>query len=173
MNEQELLSIILQNTYTKADYLRRLSLLREYFEEKFFSINNQTMTDFLTSQNSSEEDLAAMSSWNPSFYNSFSRNNLYHLLDSLTKYIKEIPIITLYIPIDTSDSDKYALGKWFRTSVATDILLDIRIDEKKVGGLAFIKSSRFFDYSLPYFISKNRNNILKMIDNFAYASKRS
>lgn len=157
---------LLPNTYTENDLRRRLSIIRSFFEHLFFKDETITLENFLNSRNIPPSDTAAILSYNKNFYTYFSPTNYNQVIRSILKSIKEIPNITIYLPIDTNVSEIAKLGTWFRKNISATSLLDIRYDDKKIGGCALVTNNIYRDYSLHHFISKKRQDILDLVNNY-------
>ena len=172
MNNHELLHTILNKAYTKSDALRRLHLLREYLEQSLFSTDsNLTLNDFLDQQNSSDEDYYIMTSWKKSLYNSITQENLYKIINAISEEIKSYPTIIIYLPHKPENKDIKKIGSWFHKNISENILIDIKTDEEKIGGCAFVRNGIYFDYSLHHYIQKNRESILNLINEYATKKK--
>lgn len=165
MDDNQLLKTIIQNTYTKGDFLRRLNLLRGFLEQQFFK-SEATLEKYLKNIKASPLDQKALLSWGKEFYSSFDVNSLYQKLNTLSKGIKSIQNITLYIPLDSTDKDIDVLGAWFRQNISKSALIDLRFDKKRIGGCAVVLNNVYRDYSLHHFMNKNKTEVLDMLSTY-------
>ncbi len=172
MNCQQLLQTILKDAYTKNDALRRLRILREYLEYVFFSTTKETtLQEYLKKQPLSQSDRQTMTAWNKSVYSFISQDNLYQVINTISSEIQKIPTTTLYLAAKLSEEETEKLGAWFRKNISPCLLLDIRLDEDKVVGFSIAKKGILMDYSLHYFIQKNKQAILNLVETYANEKK--
>src|SRR3989338_5603413 len=148
MNVSQIEQIILQNTFSKTDYLRRLTILREFLEKKYFSDGSITFLDFLNQIKASQHDREATVFWEEHFFNLFTKDNL-------------------YLPVMLDDYQIDDLGRWFRTNINPEVLMDIKINLLMVSGCAYVWKGKYHDLSLHYFLSKKQSIINKIIEAYA------
>jgi F0F1-type ATP synthase delta subunit len=60
------------------------------------------------------------------------------------------------------------IAGWFRTNVRKDMILEVKIDANVTGGCALIWNNTYYDFSLRYFMRKERAGIVSMLN--AYGS---
>jgi hypothetical protein len=172
MNEELLLATLLSCSYTKQDILRRLRLLREYFEQKYFAPNPpDSIGPFLKSQKASSFDCTTLPALSKEFYDSFSKDNVYDQLDAIAEKIKKYPTINVYLPFAPDETEAEKLGKWFRGQIKSDTIIEIHVDKGMVGGMGFAKGGYFRDYSLRHYIEKSRDGIKSVVDKFENQNK--
>lgn len=166
------LNEIVDNTYTKNDFYKRILLLKEFFEYFFFSEHEQfplknMLKKFLIEHKKQEEQINSMYSLSDSFYEEFTKNNFGAILNDLQKYILELPLITMYVPIVLPLKEVEKLGKWMRSNVAKDIFIDLKIDRESVGGCAFVWKGVYHDFSLKYFLNNKQEDIVTILRNYS------
>jgi hypothetical protein len=166
MNSDQVTQKILSNSYTKGDIARRLRFLRQYLETCFFKPDETDMTKFLLSEHATTDDIDAFISWGKTFFDGFTKENAYKIIEDIEKYIKTMPMISLYIPYEPVPAELVKLGKWFRANVRETILIDMKIDPTLLGGCAFVWQGNYRDYSLRYYMEKKRDEITKLVESY-------
>lgn len=170
MTAEDLLSLITQVTFTVADAHRRLRLMREYFEKKFYAgAGDLAMEEFLSTREVLQTDKDALFGLGDEFYATFTKDSCYKLLDSLNEEVKKMPTVRLNVSFDLPSPEVAKLGLWFRQNLPVTVLLDIKIDADAFGGCTFAWNGYLKDFSLRYFLKKQKSDIVKIIQ--SYASK--
>jgi hypothetical protein len=167
MIDDPVLNTILDNTYTKADLIRRMRFVRSFLEYSFFTDTGQkTIGNYLKSINASKADIEALNSYPEKFYQSFTRLNVYKIFKESVAKLKDVPTVTVYLPEEPEDEAIDEMGKWFRSKLESRVLLDIRHDPNKIGGCAITLGGKYRDYSLHYFVQKKKDTILDILKNY-------
>ena len=167
MNAEELFSAITSETYTTTDIHRRVRLLREYFEKKFFASQPDLAIDaFLAVQEASQADKDVLSGLGEAFYSSFTKDSCYKLLEGILIESKKIPTVRLNVAFDVPPDEVPKIGQWFRQNLPVNVLLDIRIDADAFGGCTFAWNGVFHDYSLRYLLEKQKSDIVKVLESY-------
>lgn len=166
MTEDQLFQTILADTYTLTDFHRRLKLLRDYLENTFFTEERQSLSDFFKKHQISTSDLEILVAWGDNFYQSFAQENIYKILRNLEEKAKNLPIVTVYLPIAINSLLPYQIGKWFRQNLEYAVLIDLKTDYSLVSGAAVVCKGIYHDFSLHYYISKQKEEILNIISNY-------
>jgi hypothetical protein len=173
MSADKLFETIIATTYTKAEIYRRIRLLREYLEEKFYGKEKAVdFAAFLNKKGISKSDYEVMMSWPEDMLTSFEKSNAYDLIDGLVATIKARPVVTLYIPFDPPPAETAKLGSWFRKTVHVHVIIDLHVDLTTFGGCAFAYEGIYHDYSLGYYMQKHRDEIRGLITNYVTESKK-
>lgn len=174
MNDQQLLSTIVASAFTKSDIQRRLRILRGYLEHTFYSTDGHlNLPEYLDSKQISPDDHEAMVAYGDAFYQSFSKDTMYRLLDKLADDMKVLPIINVYIPYEPIPGEVMRLGKWFRKNVDPTMVVELHIDPTLLGGCAFAWQGIYRDYSLRHYMYKRREEISQIIERYARELKES
>src|SRR3989344_2779473 len=97
MNVHQLQQIILSNTFTRADYLKRVRLMRAYLEQQFFTSEKMSFADFLAKLKISQRDREAILPYSQEMFKFFTYDNTYLLIDGLLESMKPLPLLTLYL----------------------------------------------------------------------------
>ena len=157
-------------TYTRSDMLRRIRVLRQYFEYRYFlGHTDADFASFAQSVKLGEYDTQALVSLGESFYAPFTREKAYPLLDALLERTKIAPGIHLYLPFTPDDRELLTLGQWMRKNAGVTALLDLRCDASLVGGFAMVRGDRYMDFTVRYFLDKQRASITSILDRYADA----
>ena len=168
MTEEKLLSMLLRETYTKSDILRRLRLLREYLEFKYFSSERQTdLSYFLAKHNVPEVDIGVFASFSDEFYASFTKENAYTELTKLSEAVDKQPQIVVLVPYDFGAEEIMRLGRWMRTNIHPQMIIELRNNPTLLGGCAFAYEGYYHDFSLRYYMMKKREEIRAIIAKYA------
>ena len=168
MNDAQLLDTILASSYVKADVLRRLRTVREYLEQQFFTPGEKkNLPAFFESQHIPAEEQAVMKGWGEGFFASFSKENAYDYLESMTKRVKDLPTVNIYVPVELDGEQTTKVGQWIRANIDKNILLDFHVDASSFGGCAFAWNGTYYDYTLTHYMHKKTDAIRKVLDGYA------
>lgn len=167
MDYQQIEAIILQKTYTKSDYIRRCTILREYLETKFFKDSSLGFSQFLEKANISEYDREALLTLDEHFFNLFTKDNLYLIINGLLETLKSLPVLTLYLAVNLDDSQICQLGTWFRRNLNPELIMEIRCNPTLVTGCAYAWNNRYKDLSLHFLFAQKEEIINKIIESYA------
>lgn len=167
MDDQQILNFILQNTFTKACFLKRLALLRGYLEAKYYKKADLDIESYLNTGQVNGHDRLAVITWKNQFIHNFTAQNSYQIINKLTENLNRLPIITLYLAVIISDNDIDKIGGWFRNILKTQVLLDINLNPNLVAGCAFVYNGKYYDYSLRNLISSRKDQISRILQNYA------
>lgn len=174
MNEDQILSTILPSTFTKAHCYRRLRLWREFLEHKFFKGEPEVkIEDFLREENASQSDLDTLSSLGGKFYHLFTRENIYKILNNLSDNLKKLPVVTVFLPNEPTEREIVNLGKWFRKHLDPYVIMDLRLDPKLHTGCAFVWNGVYHNFSLRFYLDKEKKRVLQIIEEYAQNKKSS
>lgn len=162
---------IINTSYTKNGFYNKLVILREFFEYLFFSEHEQVETHVLFEKFLAERDVAedvrdSLTKLSPDFFSSFTSENLSDIFHKLEEYLKEVPLIVLYVPILLPREEIKGLGEWMRVNVAKNIFMELKVDPGAVGGCSFVWNSVYNDFSHRYFFEKKRPEIITMLRNY-------
>jgi len=167
MDALQIQQIILLKTYTKADYLRRLTFIREFLESRFFKNYQGSFSDFLLKSAVPSHDREAMSNLDEHFFNLWTRENLYPLIVSLSESLKSLPSLTLYLAVLIEDHLIDELGLWFRKNLHPDLIMEVRLNPHLLAGAAFVWNNHYHDLSLRNFFKLKEDIINKIISEYA------
>jgi hypothetical protein len=167
MNSSQL-STVLSSTYIKADVLRRIHIIREYLEQRFFTPGEKhELPEYLDIAKIDPDDKNALITWGSTFFNQFTKENAYSILDLMTQEVKNLPIINMYVPVGLPHEDVGKLGTWVRQNVNASVLIELHIDASTFGGCAFAWNGVYYDYTLRHYMRKKTESIRKIISDYA------
>jgi len=156
MNENEILQKLILVCNTKADAVKRVRILKEFLENKFFKNKSLNLEKFLKSLKASEYDIEAMKQLPAQFYASFNKNNAYPIIRKISKALDKLETIHLYVPVELTEGELFKIGSWFKKNVAKNLTL----------GCALSRNGVYRDFSLKYFLQGKRPEINKILDNY-------
>ncbi|MEK7611421.1 MAG: hypothetical protein AAB486_03575 [Patescibacteria group bacterium] len=167
----QLLETILTNTYSTADLRNRLTLLREFLEDYFFTPHEHPnliflLNEFFVKKDESRDEFNALNAWGYGLYSQFTKENLYPALDSIEKSAADLPTVTLFLPFAPTPYETPRLGKWLRSNVDPRALMEVKIDISLIGGCAVSYKGIYRDYSLKYYLLRSKVAILKAIGDY-------
>jgi len=156
----ELLSIILKDTYSLSQLKHRLRILKSNLLKTFFGGENQNLS--LTAQ-----DLNWLKSLPSSFYQKFTKDNVYQILGGLEKGIPDLPTLTMYLTFEPDDATMSQIGSVARkTFNSPSLILDIKLDLKLIAGAALVWKGVYRDYSLRSKIESRKAEIFEGFKKF-------
>ncbi len=149
----QILSLILKNTYTLHDLKHRLRILKAVVEQKLFGTNTAALTF-------SPEETSWLNSLGSEFIAQFNEKNVYTLFGAAEKAIENTEAVILYLPFQADQATVNQLGSWFRQNLTNNLLFDIKLDPNLIGGCALVRGGIYKDYSLKSKIYDQRDKIL-------------
>lgn len=166
----KIISTILRNTYTNDDLISRLAVMRKFYATVLYGstfsgrMNDLSLSDVIP-ESLDDHILRAVTEWR----DTFARDGIqplvvYEALDAVEEEITGLPSATLYLPIRFEQKHIELFGKWFRSNVQPNIMLNIRVDPATAGGCALVWNSVYYDFSFKYFVMKQREQIVKVFD---------
>jgi acylphosphatase len=167
MNDDQLLQAILDVSFVKADVLRRMRIVREFLEQRFFTPGEKRdLKEFLEYAKVSPDDEAVFHAWGESFFHSFTKENAYELLEQVKGQVKDLPTVNLYVPVEMGPDEVKKLGEWFRKNVNKTMLIELHIEPDTLGGCAFAWSGVYTDYSLKHYLHKRMDAVRKVLTDY-------
>ena len=154
----DLLTIILKDTYTLPQFKKRLKILEAYFQQKFFhAVQNADITP---------EDTEWFNSLPKSFLGKINKDNFSENLNSLTDKINTMPILVIYLAFEADDQLLDQIGAKARSNFGPNLLLDIKYNSTLIAGCALSWKGIYKDYSLHEKIEERRLAILQNFKKF-------
>jgi F0F1-type ATP synthase delta subunit len=172
MTEEQLLETILKTSYVKADVMRRIRIVREYLEQKFFTPGDKKeLKEFLVASQVPVQEQEVIDAWGKDFFTSFTKENAYDYLEQMTAKVKDLPTINLYVPIPVEAKEAIVIGTWVRANIDKMALVELHTESSTFGGCAFAWNGVYYDYSLRHYMRKKMDSIRNIIT--AYAAPKS
>lgn len=169
MTLEDIQKMILKNTYTKSDILRRIRLTREYEEYFFFMMRGEggSLTEFFTMKKVSMDDRKCMGEWEESFFTTMSKDTMYKTFHALEEWLNDTEVFNLYVSFDPNPEEIMQFATFLRESISPTLVLDVHTDKTLLGGCSFAYKGIFHDFTLRYWMLKSRDDILQIIDKHA------
>ncbi len=158
--EQPILDIILKDTYSLSQLKHRLRILKSNLLKTFFGGESQDLS--LATQ-----DLNWLKSLPESFYQKFTKDNIYQILSDLEKEIPNLPTLTVYLTFEPDDATLAQLGSVARKTFSSpSLVLDIKLDLNLIAGAALVWKGVYKDYSLRAKIESKKLEIFEGFKKF-------
>lgn len=148
-----ILTIILKDTYTLSGLKHRIRILRAYLENALFGGGQKT--DF------SPQDFAFISSLGQVDLGQFTKDDLYQKFQNFEAEISKLPILTIYLPFESTDASSLQIGSYIRKSFNRIMLLDPKFDPNLIAGCSLVWNGVYRDYSLRAKIEQRKEEILE------------
>jgi hypothetical protein len=167
MTADSLITKILTRAFTKADVHRHLWLMRTYLERRWFGTGDAgTLEEFYAHAGASERERAVAGALGDEV-GRLSKETMYPVFDEAQKKVKTLPFLAVSIPIPADEATVERIGSWIRTNVNENVIIDIAVDPKMVGGCAFAYRGFLYEYALHRTIEKNKEKIRSMLNDYA------
>lgn len=175
--KEDPLQILLINTFTKNEMLRRLRMLSDLINYKIFKLGNTSdlkkvfeAVKLEYSQQSFhphfEADLEFFEGLSENFYAGFLPEHASTQLEAIEKQVSETKIILIYVPFEMPEIEIQKLGKWFKQNMGPLILFDLVFDPSLIGGCALSLNGIYKDYSLKQKINDNKSLVLEQLTGY-------
>lgn len=148
----EILTMILKDTYSLIQLKHRLNLLKNYLTEYYFAT---AKTDFIP------KDSAWLKSLAPAFWQNFTKDNINDILIQLDKDIANLKILIVYLTFEPDDETLTQIGSYARRLFGNSIILDIKYDPNLIAGTALVWKGIYKNYSLYSKLEQNKELILQ------------
>lgn len=152
----QLLKTFLQQNYSLPQARRRLVVLKNYFDEKFF---NTSPLDI------SPEDEDWLKSLPPTFFKNFTKLNSDKLITELRAQLAKIELLIIYLPTEIPESEVDKIGTWLRKNT-TQSIFDTKLNPTLLGGCALSFKGTLKDYSLKPIVEAQREKILSTMKGY-------
>lgn len=166
MNKQELTQAIMKGTFDRGTIIRRIGVARQYLEQVYFTPNRESFGDWAPKAGVQFEDVEVLTTLDGPFWDSFTQETMYALLEDMRVSIGKLPSIGLYVPHKPNAEDAQKYGEWIRAHVNPNLVMDIHIDDGTVGGCAIAADGMWRDYSVRYYMRKKRDDIINLLTTY-------
>ncbi len=161
---------MLRNTYTTDDLIERLGLMRKYYNVRLFADGKNAVLREVLKDDCDERTITVLETWNKTFTaESIQPLVVFEALDAVQEDLTGLPAVTLYVPVRFTSEQTEKFGTWFRENVQPNILLSLHIDPRATGGCSFIWNNTYHDFSLRYFMNKQREAIVTSFNKYTHA----
>lgn len=163
-----LLDLILEGVYTQTDSLRYFRLFKEASVQKLFGSLQDPQSTPRSSEpiDLSDEEKAWLDKMITSTKSSINTKNITQVFSDLEKEIKEVEVLTVFIPFEMPRDEVKRLGMYLRQTYGSKFLMELKYDPKLIAGCAFSWKGIYKDYSLHQRMLDNQNQILQTIKKY-------
>lgn len=153
----DLLNIILKDTFSQVQLKHNLIILRAFLSQKIFGGEG----------NFSPEDLNWLNSLPASLYQQFNSQNAYQLLGQMEAEIKKITplVLCLAFKADENAISQICLNAR-KTFQKPDLVLDVKFNPLLIAGCSLSWKGIYKDYSLKAKIDERKDEILQSFKEF-------
>ena len=157
--DNEILQIILQNTFTTLALKHRLRALKNHLEKGLYGAQ--------TNQPSPQDaDIQYLATLPKDFFVQFTKDNLSSTFAKIEDEINKLPVLTIYLPFETDDVINLQIGSFARRAFGKIIILETKYDPRLIAGCAFSSNGIYKDYSLKARIEERKAEILDSFKRF-------
>lgn len=147
----DILAIILKDTYSLTQLKRRVRALKTYLLQTFFGGAPARTID---------EDTNWLKTLPQQLYQKFTKDNVYEIFSKLEQTGVKLPTLTMYLTFEPDEATLGQLGTKARTAFAsTTLLLDIKLDPRLIAGAALSWKGIYRDYSLKAKLAEKRQEL--------------
>lgn len=166
----KIISTMLRNTYTTDDLIERLGLMRKYYNIRIFAKGEDAVLRDVLQNECDERTMTVLENWNSTFIEeSIQPLVVFEALDAVQEDVSGLPSVTLYLPVRFTPEHIEKFGIWFRENIQPNILLSLHIDPRATGGCSFIWNNVYYDFSLRYYMDKQREDIVASFNKYTHA----
>lgn len=152
-----LLNIILNDTFTQTGLKHAMLILRAYLSQKIFGSRAQFAPNDLNWLNTLPEN----------FYQQFNSQNTYQLLEELTRETQKITPLVLYLAFEADESTAAQICSFARqTFQKPDLILDIKVNPLLIAGCSLSWKGIYKDYSLKAKIDERKEDLMVSFKKF-------
>jgi hypothetical protein len=173
MNKQELTQAIMKGSFDKGTIIRRIGVARQYLEQVYFTPNQQPFGEWAPKAGVKPEDIDVLTQLDGPFWDSFTRETMYQMLDDIRKDVGDLPTVGLYVPHRPNAPDELKYGAWLREKVNPELVMDIHVDDGVVGGCAITAAGMWRDYSVRYYMRKKRDDIIGIMTKYVEKEQKT
>lgn len=151
-----LLALLLTNTYSLNQLKHQLSILKSYFEQQFFG-GNVTF---------SAKDLEWVKTLPQDQLTKINKDNLTTTFQEAETQLDNLSTLILYLTFEPDEQTVAQIGEFARKTFNKQILLDIKFDPNLIAGAALSFNGAYKDYSLRAKIEERKAEVLDSFKKF-------
>lgn len=156
----EILAVILKETYSLSQLKHRLRILKSNLLQTFFGETHLEGGPGLLPGGISPEDLNWLKSLPREFYQKFTRDNVYKIFSDLDDTAHNLKILTLYLSFEPDNGALSQIGSSARSTFGLPaLLLDIKLDPSLIAGTALSWKGVYKDYSLRWQLALKKREL--------------
>jgi F0F1-type ATP synthase delta subunit len=166
----KIITIMLRNTYTTDELVERIGIMRAYYDRVLFKEEKDLRIKDVVKEDAEEGVSERLEEW----YSEMVSQKIpplvvYEALDAILEDMSGLPTVALYVPVRFTPKHIMRFGEWFRKEVQPNILLSVRIDPRVTGGCGIVWQATYHDFSLRYYLSMHREEIMKLCNTYTHA----
>lgn len=116
----------------------------------------------------SPHDEAVLAKLDEAHWQGFTPATLVTKINNMLKESESLPTMTLYVPVAFGDKQLALISQWVRANVEANILFDVHVDPRVVGGCAFVYKDRHFDWSLRRYLRSKRGMVTSLLNAYGH-----
>lgn len=165
---ETIVNIFLKYTYTEAELVRGLNLIKTFLEQYYFTQVHEksfehALQQIQDDQNVTEIDIKLITDLYTDCRLFLTQESFYAVLDDVEKVLYSLPQLTLHLPtkLDRSSEDK--IGLWVRTNISPRTILSIRINPLLVVGCGIAWNSKLTEFSFDQKAESARQSLFSLL----------
>jgi len=159
MNPEDFFNQISKTSYTKAELIIKVGLIKLIADNQFFG-GGLDLTPEQARYFSEVEEF---------FKKHISEYNYNQFISELNQFTANYQPLIIYTAIELDNTNLVEIGKWLKNRTGELAIFEHMIDPKLIGGIAVVKNGIFKDYSLygkiedlkPQIITDFKNSLIK------------
>ncbi len=156
---EEILAIILKDTFSSAQFKKRVRVLKSNLLKSFFASSEAPVL--------SEAEGEWLKSLPPDFLQKFNKDNVYQIFSDLEKLSAGLKVLTVYLVFEPDLVSLKQIGSFARTNFnSPSLLLDIKIDPALIAGTALSWKGVYRDFSLRAKLEEEKAEIAEGFKRF-------
>jgi hypothetical protein len=168
MQNDPILDAVLRTTFTTSDFYRRIDMLRELLEHHLFENNARQASaaeiiGWYRGRDIADADRDAVAAWGDEVFGTLNAGNLHERIEALKQEVEKLPRLVLYVPVPLDMRHVENIGAWCREHISPQVMLETHVDPSSTGGCSYVYNDVFRDFSFSYFVSKRRNELVKLL----------
>lgn len=154
----EMLNVILKDTYTQTQLKHRVRILKSYIEQILFAGVSEPLNP---------PDLDWLKSLPADFYQKFNKDNTMEIFAKIEQDLAKLAVVALHLPFEASEIVYSQIGSFSRRAFGSStLLLDIKYDPSLIAGVALSWKGIYKDFSLKAKIAEKKAEILQSIGKY-------
>lgn len=132
------------NTRPQAvDFSARLTIILKKVFEKEFNPERVFMEQFGIEKKDKFMTLLRDNNVNPQ-----SRLDIKNFMERIQERISTLPVISLVLAFEPTEKTLQMFSRWFVLNTNKQVLFDIKVDKKLIGGAAILSNGKYLDFSI-------------------------
>ncbi len=178
----QVLTIILKETYTKTSLLRRVRLAKDVANFALFHLQDPNLSLEITLEKllaatpagPLKTQVEANKDWllslGDNFFKQFDKSQINVIFNQIQSEIEVLKSITIYLPFEIYDRDIQSLGQWFKKNVGQEAIFEFAYAPDLIGGCSLSYKGIVKDYSIKTRVQLNRQALIQELQNLKHGS---